>query len=322
MRDVAEHVREWVQAGVGATVAWPVRLQGFGGCRAEGVVARSGAGEVVGSLLNGSLVEALASARPGLVDLAVADADAERRGLACGGVATVLVQPAGAVPVAVWDALAHGRPVAVAVDTASGATLAVVDGEAVGTLSDPQVDADVVARARDALRQARPGPRSIVVGERSFALLVFVAPTRVVVVGAVDLAAAIEEQGRLLGWTVVTVATAGQAEAAVAGLRAADAVVVLSHDDTVDAPSLRAALAGPAGFVGALGSRHTQARRAEDLRRAGVAEADVERIHGPVGLDLGGTTPQDTALAICAEILAARSGRSATTLQGRAAPIH
>jgi xanthine dehydrogenase accessory factor len=198
----------------------------------------------------------------------------------------------------------------------------VVDGETVGTLSDPQADAEAVSRAREALDQACPGPRPFTVGDRSIVLLVFVAPTRVVVVGAVDLAAAIEAQGRLLGWTVVTVETTVQTEAEVAGLRPADAVVVLSHDDAVDAPSLRAALAGRAGFVGALGSRHTQARRADDLRRAGVAEADIGRIHGPVGLDLGGTTPQDTALAICAEILAVRSGRSALTLQGRAAPIH
>jgi xanthine dehydrogenase accessory factor len=100
------------------------------------------------------------------------------------------------------------------------------------------------------------------------------------------------------------------------------AVVVLAHQDQIDLPALQTALGGDAFFVGAIGSRRTQGRRREALLELGVGESDVERIRGPVGLDVGAQTPGETAVAIMAEILAVRTGRAGGPLRERDGRIH
>lgn len=99
-------------------------------------------------------------------------------------------------------------------------------------------------------------------------------------------------------------------------------VVVLSHDPKLDVPALAAALASDAPYVGLLGSRRAQAARRRALRDAGVREPDLARVHGPVGLDLGGVIPAETAVSILAELIAVRSGRSAVPLGSLAGTIH
>jgi xanthine dehydrogenase accessory factor len=98
--------------------------------------------------------------------------------------------------------------------------------------------------------------------------------------------------------------------------------VVLAHEDRIDLPALQLALASGAFFVGAIGSRRTQARRREALLELGVEESAVDRIHGPVGLDVGAESPAETAVAILAEILAVRAGREGGPLRARASRIH
>ena len=93
------------------------------------------------------------------------------------------------------------------------------------------------------------------------------------------------------------------------------AVCVLTHDERLDVPALRAALRMPVGFVGAMGARATVARRAMLLRSAGVTDAELSRLHSPLGLDLGGATPEETALSVIAEIVASRNSASARPLR-------
>ena len=100
------------------------------------------------------------------------------------------------------------------------------------------------------------------------------------------------------------------------------AVVVLTHDDKFDLPALQAALASEAFYIGALGSRRNQERRRERLLEAGIAEADIDRIAGPCGLDLGAESPAETALSILAEILATRVGRAGGPLKNARSRIH
>ncbi|MDQ1138221.1 xanthine dehydrogenase accessory factor [Microbacterium sp. SORGH_AS 1204] len=103
-----------------------------------------------------------------------------------------------------------------------------------------------------------------------------------------------------------------------ARLRAPDArtaVCVLTHDERLDVPALRAALRLPVGFVGAMGARATVARRAQLLRAAGVTDAELSRLHSPLGLDLGGATPEETALSVIAEIVATRNAADARPLR-------
>jgi xanthine dehydrogenase accessory factor len=177
-------------------------------------------------------------------------------------------------------------------------------------------------------------------GARVFAE-VFGPPPRLVVVGAVDTAEALCAAARLIGWRTICVdarakfATAERIPSAdelvVAWPEPAfdqirpdrdTAVVVLTHDEKFDQPALRGALASEAFYIGALGSRRTQAKRLEKLREAGVAEAEFERIAGPCGLDIGAESPAETALSILAEIMAVRAGRAGGSLRESKGAIH
>ncbi|HET9675018.1 MAG TPA: XdhC/CoxI family protein [Gaiellaceae bacterium] len=164
---------------------------------------------------------------------------------------------------------------------------------------------------------------------------------RLVVVGAIDTAEALCRIAHDLGWRTIVVdprerwATRDRVpsadeiavewpDEALSRLEPDDgtAVVVLAHQDQIDLPALRTALDGGAFFVGAIGSRRTQGRRREALLELGVEESDVDRIRGPVGLDVGAQTPAETAVAIMAEILAVRAGRDGGPLRERGARIH
>jgi xanthine dehydrogenase accessory factor len=87
-------------------------------------------------------------------------------------------------------------------------------------------------------------------------------------------------------------------------------VAVLTHDPKLDDPALRAALVSPAFYVGALGSKQTQAKRRERLLDAGLTEAQVGRLRAPIGLDLGGRSPEEIAVSVLAQIVAVRNGRA------------
>jgi xanthine dehydrogenase accessory factor len=100
------------------------------------------------------------------------------------------------------------------------------------------------------------------------------------------------------------------------------AIVVLTHDLKFDVPALQAALQTDAFYVGAIGSRRTQSKRREELVAAGLTDAELDRIHGPAGLDLGADSPAETAVAILSEALAVRAGRDGTPLKTAAGRIH
>jgi xanthine dehydrogenase accessory factor len=98
------------------------------------------------------------------------------------------------------------------------------------------------------------------------------------------------------------------------------AICVLSHDARFDAELIALALASPAGYVGAMGSRTTHDRRVASLAERGVT--DLGRLHSPIGLDIGASTPAETAVSILAEVLASRSGASGRPLSGTSGAIH
>ncbi|MFM8870629.1 MAG: XdhC family protein, partial [Actinomycetota bacterium] len=102
-----------------------------------------------------------------------------------------------------------------------------------------------------------------------------------------------------------------------------DAVCILTHDPKFDVPAIIGALNTPVGYIGVMGSRKTHAKRLERLAEAGVTDAaDLERLMSPIGLDLGSRTPEETAISICAEIIARRTGRVAQSLRATSGPIH
>lgn len=165
---------------------------------------------------------------------------------------------------------------------------------------------------------------------------------RLVVVGAVPLAAALTRLARAAGWRAFVIDPRGRfatrerfpdAEAVIVawpqkgferagGIEMSTAITVLAHDPVLDDPALAIALRSPAVYVGAMGSRRTQAARRERLRAAGLSDAELDRLAGPAGLDLGARTAQDTALAILAEIVAVAHARAGGRLVACAGPIH
>ena len=197
----------------------------------------------------------------------------------------------------------------------------------------------LAALAPDALRAGR----SHVIAHEGVSVFadVYGPPPRLLVYGAVDTAEALCRAAKLLGWTsIVADARARFAtreripsadellvewpEEALAHVRPdlGTAILVLTHDDKFDIPMLRAALASDAFYVGALGSRRNQERRRALLVEAGLPEADLDRIHGPAGLDIGAESAAETALSMLAEILAARVGRAGGHLRDAKRRIH
>ena len=126
----------------------------------------------------------------------------------------------------------------------------------------------------------------------------------------------------MLGWSADIAADLEAARAALDRGGSAAALVLLSHTVEVDAPVLAEAINRRARYLGALGSARTQRRRRERLQQLGISDDDIDRIKGPIGLDLASNRPAHIALAICAEVLAVRNRRDATSLQGRTTPIH
>ena len=165
---------------------------------------------------------------------------------------------------------------------------------------------------------------------------------RLILFGAVELAAALCRLAPVVGWRAVVVdprerfavsarfpgaeavlaAWPAEAFAQVGGIDADTAVLLLTHDPVLDDPALEIALRSPALFVGAMGSRRTQAGRRERLAAAGLTADELARLAGPVGLDLGARTALETALSILAEIVAVRHGRGGGRLTAGEGSIH
>jgi xanthine dehydrogenase accessory factor len=151
---------------------------------------------------------------------------------------------------------------------------------------------------------------------------VLVPTPHLVVIGSGALAVALEAQLALLGWTCASLARAEDGVAAVLALGPGDGVLVIDHRGEVDLPILSAALAGPVGYVAALGSRRTQEARRDRLRGAGVADDVIAGLRGPAGLDIGSRTPAEIAVAIVAEMLSVRGSAAGGALSDRGGSIN
>jgi xanthine dehydrogenase accessory factor len=164
-----------------------------------------------------------------------------------------------------------------------------------------------------------------------------------VIFGAVDFTAALAKVAKTLGYRVTvcdaravfaTPARFPMADEVVVDwpnrylakvgpeLRPRDAVCVLTHDPKFDVPAIVSALATDVGYLGAMGSRRTHAERVARLKEAGVTDDELARVLAPIGLDIGARTPEETAVSICAEIIALRTGRTAPSLRDSVGPIH
>jgi xanthine dehydrogenase accessory factor len=307
------------------------------------------AGSVSGGCVEGAAAEEIERARRDghsrVIRYGISDEEAWDVGLACGGTIDVLIEPA--LPASV-ETGARNRSVAIATplpadappaefgpsppgDGAPPAAQVVLaaDGIVEGSLGSTAADAALLDAAREAL--LRGTSRTVEIEGRSVFVEAFPARPRLVVVGAVEVARSLVRFARELGFETIVVdgrasfATperfpADQVDQLIVGwpdevaeqigLGPDDAVAVLTHDVKFDEPAIVEALRRNCRYVGAVGSRKTQGDRRERLREAGVSEDELARLRGPVGLDLGGRAPAETALAIMAEVVANRYGGS------------
>ncbi|MBK1636554.1 XdhC family protein [Rhodovulum adriaticum] len=314
---IPEIALNWHRAGKGAALATVLETWGSAPRGVGSQLAVSGAGDMAGSVSGGCVegavvteaMDALADGQPRLLEFGVSDEDAFAVGLACGGRIRVLVEPVGAaLPESILAELvaarAARRPIAYLIAPEQGARR-LADGR------DPELGAVIAER----MRSDKSG------FEGDWFVHIHNPPLRLAIIGAVHIAQALVPMARLAGLSPTLIdprpafaAAArfpGEAivedwpDAALAahGLDRRTAVVTLTHDPKLDDPAILAALASDVFYLGCLGSTRTHAKRVARLQAAGVTPAQIARIHGPVGLDIGAKTPGEIAVSILSQIV-------------------
>jgi xanthine dehydrogenase accessory factor len=323
VHELAETIERWRSRGDRVALATVVATRRSAPRPVGAKLVVSERGELQGSVSGGCVesdvavqaAEVIEDGTPRLLTYGIDDEQAWGIGLPCGGEIDVFVERfEGELPDPAEPAVA----------------LTVLDGGRIGVRRLVASDA------------VEPGPTRVLEldGETVFAE-VLGPPPRLVVIGGIDTAEELCRSARALGWRTAVSdprpalvtrerlpspdeLVVGWPDEALAQLApdADTAVVVLTHEARLDVPALVAALASDAFYVGAIGSRRTQEKRRERLLEAGVEEAQLERLAGPAGLDLGAHSPAETAVSILAEVLAVRAGRSGGRLVERSGPIH
>lgn len=352
--EVREPLERWVASGRKAGVATLVGVRRSAPRPLGARFAASEAGDVAGSISGGCvesdlfehIQQVVRAGAPRLVEYGISDEQALEVGLSCGGEIEVLIAPYEP-ETDVWPALAS------AIETEHPAILLTGVSEpiraremllpaserAVGTLGAAALD----ARAADA---ARPlfeagGPRTLCLPDANAVVLAepYLPLPRLAIVGATPVAAALCHLARFVGFSVTVIdprsawASAERfpdARRVVArwpepafeeiGLDRGWSVVVLAHDPKLDVPALDAALRAGCRYVGQIGGRRTQERRRAALSERGLAETEIARVRGPVGLPIGAETAEEIALSILAELVARRAEARSRVYAGPCTP--
>jgi xanthine dehydrogenase accessory factor len=324
MRDVLPTLERWIADGRRAVVATVVERQGSAPRDAGASMAINDKGEVAGSVTGGCVEpavireahEVLAGGPARVLTYGIADEQALGVGLSCGGTVAILVFALDSTLLApIAEAVAHDRPVALALPL----------GEAtIGQqrLVSAEGRDDAISAAARALLEV--GDSAVVQTETGELVFVesFAPRPRMYVFGAVDHASALVTVGKFLGYRVsvcdaralfVTAERFPDADELVVDwpdrflerspVDARTAICVLTHDTKFDVPALKAALQTNAGYIGAMGSQRTREERRERLLAEGVGEAELARVHAPIGLQIGGRTPEEVAVAIAAQLI-------------------
>jgi xanthine dehydrogenase accessory factor len=315
MREVLSELKTWTKDKEEIALATVIETWGSSPrpLGSKMVVTRSGkmAGSVSNGCIEGAVFEesqkVLKSGEPKLAAFGVADDLAFSVGLACGGHIEVFVQPLADV---------HEQLLGL-IDQNRAATLRtnLVTGEA-------ELTEGVPAGSKQARRDGdwfiEPFPR----------------PAHLIIVGAIHIAIPLHRLAKLMGYRVTVIDARAkfatkerfpEADELIVAwpdeamqkltLDGSAYVVILTHDPKFDLPALRSVLGKEVGYVGAIGSRKTNENRFAELRKERFTEEQISRVHGPVGLDLGGRGAEETALGILAEITAVRFGGSGSFMR-------
>jgi xanthine dehydrogenase accessory factor len=310
VREVLAELEQWTRAGEEIALATVVETWGSSPrpLGSKMVVTRSGkmAGSVSNGCIEGAVFEeaqkVLQTKRPKVAAFGVADDVAFEVGLACGGHIEVFVQP-----------LTHTHE----------QLIAMLERNEAATLRTNLVTGEVD------LSSGAPAGSELARREGDWFIEPLRRPAHLVIVGAIHIAIPLHRLAKLMGYRVTVVDARAKfatrmrfpeadelmvswPDEALAKLTLDNSayVVILTHDPKFDLPALRSVLGKDVGYIGAIGSRKTNQNRFEALRAEGFTEEQLSRVHGPVGLDLGGRGAEETALGILAEITAVRFGGS------------
>lgn len=319
MREIAQELQAWREARDPVAIATVVETWGSSPRPLGSKMLVSGSGRMAGSVSNGCIEgavfeeaqEVLSSGQAKLVEYGVADDVAFEVGLACGGHIEVFIQPATAVHDEALRLLAEELPFVLTTDLGGGQT----------ELDRHTPDSELPRRDGDRFEEP------------------FARPAHMIIVGAIHIAIPLHRLAKVMGYRVTVVDARAQfatserfpesdeilvrwPDEALAGMTIdrSTALVILTHDPKFDLPALRAALPTGAGYVGAIGSRKTNQNRFDALRAEGFTEEQLDRVHGPIGLDLGGRGAEETALGIMAEVTAARFGGTGLSMRQKRSP--
>jgi xanthine dehydrogenase accessory factor len=339
MRDIFADLDRWRERGDRIAVATVVQTWGSAPRAAGSKMALTPDNDIAGSVSGGCVegavyetgTEVIATGTPQLLHFGVADETAWEVGLACGGMIDVFVEPFDPALHEFWRGL-------LADDERSAAIVTVIkgqpnllghklmlseDGKVSGELGGG-LDEAATSAARAAMAE---GPsRRVPLGESEIFIEVISPAPTLVVVGGAHISIALTAIARTLGYRTIVIDPRRAfgtetrfphvdkliqewPDEALSQIKitSSTAVAMLTHDPKLDDPALKIVLPGPAFYVGALGSRTTQAKRRARLLAEGLTEAQLDRLHGPIGIDIGGRTPEEIALSVMAEIVAARN---------------
>jgi xanthine dehydrogenase accessory factor len=340
MRDILSDLDSW-RVGDNKSIALATVVQTWGSSprRAGAKMALTPEGKITGSVSGGCVegavfeegVEALKSNRPKLLHFGVADETAWEVGLACGGSIDIFVKP--------LDSELFKSLHSVLTEEQSAALVTVINGpdEILGREMLVQENGSVAGTLRDDLNEQtlNLAKETLAGGESRRLMLnegievfmeVILPPPVLIAVGGVHITIALMALAKTLGYRTVVVdpRTAFGNETRFPNvdrliplwpqeafqkipITRSTAIAMLTHDPKLDDPALKIALPSPAFYVGALGSKTTQAKRRQRLLDEGLSEEQLNRLHGPIGLEIGAGTPEEIAISIMAEIVAARS---------------
>lgn len=356
MQDILDQLDLWTEQGEDAALATLVRVRGSAPRLPGARLCLTRSGKMAGSVSGGCVendvfehaVQVLDSGVPALASYGISDEMGFEVGLSCGGTIDVLVERFARDEA--WDAARK------AVESGESAVLAIAlgppellgrrmclqpGGARAGAIA-PEIDDKVAALADELLSETGTQVASLesARGQVDVFLEAFHPPPRLYIVGATHTAIPLCRMAKQTGFHVTVIDARSlfatperfpEADEIIrawpdealepAKLNAHSFIVVLTHDPKFDLPTLSRALRSEARYIGAMGSRATHEKRKAKLLEEGFRPADLARIHAPIGLDIGARKPEEIAVAILAEVLAARYGRDGTPLSERGATV-
>lgn len=338
MKEVLNDINRWQSENEAIALATVIETWGSAPRKTAAKMALTVSGRIAGSVsggcVEGAVVEAgqeaLAKVRPQLLHFGVADETAWSVGLACGGKITVFVEPLDATLYQAWQKVLDEDVAAATVtliegpDEVVGRKIIVHDeDQVVGSLGEWQEGG--VAAAQTTLESGLSQTVQLSDTVKAFIEVNLPAPC-LIMVGGVHIAIALAQYAHILGYRTIVIDPRrafgsderfphadqliqkwpGKAFADLPPISRSTAIALLTHDPKIDDPALDVVLPSKAFYIGALGSKNTHAKRVQRLTEAGIPADQINRIAAPIGLDIGAETPEEIALAVMAQIVAAR----------------